>query len=259
MYTSRVAQADCRGAIVGASAVRKNVQLEGPRSDLQHLAVTDVDAGRFHAGDRWARGAPSTLPEPTAAAVPRVAGRLGGGGSARARPGGLPVSVPARETSASTSPSRKASDRCFTASGGSRARAPSRATRRTTIRSRGCRSPAQYIRVGARFQVEGLAWMDREWSTSALGPDQVGWDWFALPARRWPRAHAVPPPPARQQYEPGEPGHPRRRRRGGLARPARPGRGRGPGPGSLDESARRDAVPGFAGASGFRRQGSISW
>jgi len=28
--------------------------------------------------------------------------------------------------------------------------------------------------------VRGLAWMDREWSTSALGPDQVGWDWFAL-------------------------------------------------------------------------------
>src|SRR5262249_655993 len=33
---------------------------------------------------------------------------------------------------------------------------------------------------GARRPVEGLAWMDREWSTSALAPDQVGWDWFAL-------------------------------------------------------------------------------
>jgi predicted secreted hydrolase len=28
--------------------------------------------------------------------------------------------------------------------------------------------------------VEGLAWMDREWSTSALSAGQVGWDWFAL-------------------------------------------------------------------------------
>lgn len=28
--------------------------------------------------------------------------------------------------------------------------------------------------------VQGLAWMDREWSTSALGPGLVGWDWFAL-------------------------------------------------------------------------------
>jgi predicted secreted hydrolase len=33
---------------------------------------------------------------------------------------------------------------------------------------------------GERFAVTGLAWMDREWSTSALGRDQVGWDWFAL-------------------------------------------------------------------------------
>jgi predicted secreted hydrolase len=28
--------------------------------------------------------------------------------------------------------------------------------------------------------VGGLAWLDREWSTSALSADQVGWDWFAL-------------------------------------------------------------------------------
>ena len=33
---------------------------------------------------------------------------------------------------------------------------------------------------GARFAVSGLAWLDREWSTSALSGDQVGWDWFAL-------------------------------------------------------------------------------
>lgn len=33
---------------------------------------------------------------------------------------------------------------------------------------------------GASFPVSGLAWMDREWSTSSLGEGQVGWDWFAL-------------------------------------------------------------------------------
>lgn len=37
------------------------------------------------------------------------------------------------------------------------------------------------IRVGdEEFEVQGLVWMDREWSTSALGDDQVGWDWFSL-------------------------------------------------------------------------------
>ncbi len=33
---------------------------------------------------------------------------------------------------------------------------------------------------GERFSVRGASWKDREWSTSALGPDEVGWDWFAL-------------------------------------------------------------------------------
>lgn len=31
-----------------------------------------------------------------------------------------------------------------------------------------------------RFVVSGQSWMDREWSTSVLGDDQVGWDWFSL-------------------------------------------------------------------------------
>lgn len=30
------------------------------------------------------------------------------------------------------------------------------------------------------FDVSGLSWLDREWSSSALGSDQQGWDWFAL-------------------------------------------------------------------------------
>jgi predicted secreted hydrolase len=30
------------------------------------------------------------------------------------------------------------------------------------------------------FRVSGLSWLDREWSSSALAADQLGWDWFAL-------------------------------------------------------------------------------
>jgi predicted secreted hydrolase len=33
---------------------------------------------------------------------------------------------------------------------------------------------------GVRHRVQGLSWLDREWSTSALGPGQAGWDWFSL-------------------------------------------------------------------------------
>lgn len=33
---------------------------------------------------------------------------------------------------------------------------------------------------GRSVEVRGLSWLDREWSTSALGPELAGWDWFAL-------------------------------------------------------------------------------
>lgn len=35
-------------------------------------------------------------------------------------------------------------------------------------------------RNGEQLPVTGLSWLDREWSTSALGEDQAGWDWFSL-------------------------------------------------------------------------------
>jgi predicted secreted hydrolase len=33
---------------------------------------------------------------------------------------------------------------------------------------------------GQTTAVSGAGWMDREWSTSALGEGQVGWDWFSI-------------------------------------------------------------------------------
>jgi len=37
------------------------------------------------------------------------------------------------------------------------------------------------LRLGDdEYRVSGLSWLDREWSSSALGADQAGWDWFAL-------------------------------------------------------------------------------
>lgn len=34
--------------------------------------------------------------------------------------------------------------------------------------------------AGETHRVTGTAWLDREWSTSALASNQSGWDWFAL-------------------------------------------------------------------------------
>ncbi len=37
------------------------------------------------------------------------------------------------------------------------------------------------IRLGDRsVPVTGISWLDREWSTSALGKGQIGWDWFSI-------------------------------------------------------------------------------
>ena len=33
---------------------------------------------------------------------------------------------------------------------------------------------------GTRYSVEGLSWMDHEYGSDELQPDQIGWDWFAL-------------------------------------------------------------------------------
>ena len=34
--------------------------------------------------------------------------------------------------------------------------------------------------AGQRFQVEGLSWMDHEFFTAQLEPEQTGWNWFSL-------------------------------------------------------------------------------
>jgi predicted secreted hydrolase len=37
------------------------------------------------------------------------------------------------------------------------------------------------ISIGDKpVEVKGLAWMDREWSSQPLSPDQTGWDWLSL-------------------------------------------------------------------------------
>ncbi len=33
---------------------------------------------------------------------------------------------------------------------------------------------------GKDYAVAGLSWLDREWGTNQLSPEQVGWDWFSL-------------------------------------------------------------------------------
>ncbi|MGH8300351.1 MAG: lipocalin-like domain-containing protein [Steroidobacteraceae bacterium] len=36
------------------------------------------------------------------------------------------------------------------------------------------------VRDGRPLEVHGLAWLDREWGSGSLGPQESGWDWFGL-------------------------------------------------------------------------------
>lgn len=42
------------------------------------------------------------------------------------------------------------------------------------------RAQGELVYGNEQHQVTGSAWFDREWSSSALAQNQVGWDWFAL-------------------------------------------------------------------------------
>jgi predicted secreted hydrolase len=141
---------------------------------LAHFTVTDVDGQRFRSFERWNRGALG------------LAGAQGSpfrvwleDWSAQARSGAMRLR--AMEDGAAIDlllqqgkPPVLQGDRGLSR----KSDEPGNASYYYSL----TRMPAAgTIRVGGeRFEVAGLAWMDREWSTSALGKDQVGWDWFAL-------------------------------------------------------------------------------
>jgi predicted secreted hydrolase len=144
---------------------------------LAHFALTDTTGGRFHAARRLVRQA---LGLAGAQAAPfhvwvedwSVEGEP---------PEGLPMRLRAADgdvaidlsVSADKPPVRQG-DRGLSRKGPEPGNASyyysfTRMTARGTVRL-----------DGEALAVSGHAWMDREWSTSALGPELAGWDWFAL-------------------------------------------------------------------------------
>ena len=218
---------------------------------MAHLALTDVDAGRFHARDRWARAA---LDLAGATAIP-VRVWLGDWTAEGRAPDGLPIRLRAGEgdlridlTLAAAKPAVLHGER-----GLSRKSAePGNASYYYSL----TRMPAAgEVRVdGPRVPGRGPAWMDREWSTSALGPDLVGWDWFALQLDDGRELMLYRLRRQRRGHRPGQPGHPGRRRR--RRADPRPGRGRGADARSLDEPAGRHPVSGPLAAPRSLARGS---
>jgi predicted secreted hydrolase len=139
-----------------------------------HFAVTDTAANRFHAFRRMTREA---LGLAGAAATPfRVwvedwsADGEGDAARLQARDGDVAIDL----TVTAAKPVVLQGDRGLSAKGPGEGNA-SFYYSYTRMPTRGV------LRAGGQpFDVTGEAWMDREWSTSGLGPGVQGWDWFAL-------------------------------------------------------------------------------
>jgi predicted secreted hydrolase len=144
---------------------------------MGHFTVTDVAAGRFRAYERFARGAAGLA---GAEAGPlRV--WLEDWVIEATTPSTFPLRLEAHEGDVRLrlrldegKPTVPQGDRGLSQKG----REPGNASYYYSQ----TRMPADGTLVlGAdTVAVSGLAWLDREWSTSALAEGQVGWDWFAL-------------------------------------------------------------------------------
>jgi len=143
---------------------------------MAHLAVTDTRRRQFIAEERLARGAlglAGARSDPLAIWVEswRIEGDDGGARfSLDARGERIALSLDVE----SLKPPVLHGDRGVDAKGPEPGNA-SYYYSLTRLAARGS------ITVDGRTEtVDGLAWMDREWSTSALSPDVEGWDWFAI-------------------------------------------------------------------------------
>ncbi|MDH3533183.1 MAG: carotenoid 1,2-hydratase, partial [Gammaproteobacteria bacterium] len=146
---------------------------------IAHFAVTDADAERFFVAERFSRGA---LGLAGARAAPfRV--WIDDWEIATAESGGDPEHWRLRadddefglrlDLSAAKAPVLNGSD-------GLSQKSAERGNASYYYSITRWRSEGR-IRVGSdEYRVSGLAWLDREWSSSALAADQQGWDWFAL-------------------------------------------------------------------------------
>ncbi|HTI54889.1 MAG TPA: lipocalin-like domain-containing protein [Verrucomicrobiae bacterium] len=161
----------------GTAASARDSAWSATQLYLAHFALTDTAGRRFHA---WSRLGREALRLAGASATPfRV--WLEDWSAASEAPDGVPVRLRATEGDvaidlvlSSDKPVVLQGDHGLSRKGPEPGNA-SYYYSRSRMSVRGSVSAG-----GEPLPVSGLAWMDREWSTSALGPDLVGWDWLAL-------------------------------------------------------------------------------
>jgi predicted secreted hydrolase len=146
-----------------------------------HFAITDVAAGRHVAAERFSRGAGG------------LAGATGGPFAVwledwTARGEGSAVRLVARDAATGLSLDLELAATKPLVAHGDRGLSPKSAepgnasyyVGYTRMTAKGRLGPPGASPAPHDIDVTGAAWFDHEWSTSALGPGAVGWDWFSL-------------------------------------------------------------------------------
>lgn len=144
---------------------------------MAHFALSDIDGGAFYAYDRFSRdaaGLAGASGEPFRVFLEGWSAEGSGPENNTVRLRAAQDEVALDLVVASTKPPALQGDRGYSQKGAQAGNA-SYYYSLTRMAAEGSLSVG-----GAEFAVDGLAWMDHEFGTSALEGEAIGWDWFSL-------------------------------------------------------------------------------
>lgn len=139
-----------------------------------HFALTDINNGKFYSGEKWSRGAAGLAGSQSDPFRVWIDNWSISGNEKKVGLTANDGSVSIELNLKSMKPIVLQGDRGLSQKSSDVGNA-SYYFSQTRIRSSGTITIA-----GQKFEVTGLSWLDREWSTSALGENQEGWDWFSM-------------------------------------------------------------------------------
>ncbi len=139
-----------------------------------HFALTDVESGQFYSNERWSRGAAGLAGSQSYPFKVWIDNWSVTGNGEIVRLSAQDDEFSIELTLKSEKPIVLQGDKGLS----QKSAEPGNASyyfSQTRLKSSGTISIG-----GNNFGVSGLSWLDREWSTSALGENQEGWDWFSI-------------------------------------------------------------------------------
>jgi predicted secreted hydrolase len=144
---------------------------------MGHIAISDIGAGKHQSAERFARAAAGLAGSRVAPFAVWL-----GPWSMRGGDDLFPLQVSAQDQHIGLSLQLLAGDKPPVPQGDDGLSRKSAAPGNASYYYSLTRLPTSgELRVGDRvYRVQGESWLDREWSSSALDRNQVGWDWFAL-------------------------------------------------------------------------------